>query len=524
MDVFNAALALSCAILVSVYGWKFLSWAWLRPKKMEKQLRQQGFNGKSYRFLIGDFKEINAMTQEARSKPMNFSNDIIPRVFIFHEPVKNYGKNYFMWFGPKPTAIISDPELIKEVLSRSYVFQKVSSPLYDLLPQGVAAYEKEKWAKHRKLINPAFHLEKLKNMLPSFYSSSCDMLRKWDDIVSSKGPCELDVWPYLQTLTSDAISRTAFGSNYEEGRKIFELQKEQAEHFLNAAQLLCIPGWRYLPTKVNRRMKEIGREVESSILRIIDKRMKVIEYGEGNVDDLLSMLLDSKFQEIQINGKDSNFQEIQINGKDSGMSLQEVIEECRLFYIAGLETTSSLLVWTMILLSKHLDWQTRAREEVIQVLGSSTPDFQDLNHLKIITMIIHEVLRLYPPAIGTGRVIHHDTTLGKLTLPAGTQLVLPTILLHHDSTLWGDDVKEFKPERFGEGVSKAMNGKYSYFPFGGGPRICIGQNFAMLEAKMALAMILKHYSFELSPSYAHAPDMLLTLQPQYGAHLILHKL
>ncbi|XP_073312553.1 cytochrome P450 CYP72A219-like isoform X2 [Primulina huaijiensis] len=513
MDIWYTALALSCAVLVSVYGWKMLNWVWLRPKRKEKQLRQQGFNGRSCRFLFGDFQEIFTMIKEAKSKPITLSNDIIPRVLPFvHESLRNYGKNCFLWIGPNPTAIISDPELIKEVLSKSYVFQKMSSPLDKLLAQGVAAYETEKWAKHRKLINPAFHLEKLKNMLPSFYSSSCDLLSKWDDIVSSKGSCELDVWPYLQALTSDVISRTAFGSNYEEGRKIFELQREQTGHFLNAAQLVYIPGWRFLPTKTNRRMKEIVREVESSILGIINKRIKVVESGEANSNDLLGILLES------------NFQEIQQNGNDCGMSLQEVIEECRLFYIAGQETTSSLLVWTMILLSKHMDWQIRAREEVLQVLGSSQPDFQDLNHLKTMTMIFHEVLRLYPPAVTMGRVIHHETTLGKLTLPAGTQLFLPTILLHHDNTIWGDDAKEFNPERFGEGVSKAMNGKFSYFPFSGGPRICIGQNFAMLEAKMAMAMILKHYSFELSPSYAHSPDLVLTLLPQYGAQLILHKL
>ncbi|GER42881.1 cytochrome P450 monooxygenase [Striga asiatica] len=514
MELLLNGIALFCAVYISFNAWKFFNWVWVKPRKLEKWLREQGFNGNSYKFLVGDYKKMALMAKETQSKHILFSDDIVPRVMPFvSQSVKSRGENCFLWFGPKPAVFISEPDLIKEILSKNYIFQKTSTPLDKLLAQGVAAYETDKWAKHRRLINPAFHLENLKNMVPSFYLSCADMLKKWGDIVREKGGShEVDVWPYLQTMSSDAISRTAFGSNYEDGKKIFQLLKEQSALVMQALLNLYVPGWRFLPTKTNRRMKKISKEVESLILGIINRRMREVEAGEGSSNDLLGILLES------------NLKEIQHNGDGYGMSMKDVIEECKLFYIAGQETTSSLLVWAMILLSKHPDWQVLARNEVLQNLRDDRPSFQGLNHLKIVNMILSEVLRLYPPIVMMSRRIDKETKVGKVTLPSGIEIFLPTLLVHHDTRIWGESAKEFDPQRFHQGVAKATKGKLSYFPFGGGPRICIGQNFAMLEAKMALAMILKSFSFELSSSYTHAPDMVVTLQPQFGAHLILHKL
>lgn len=141
-----------------------------------------------------------------------------------------------------------------------------------------------------------------------------------------------------------------------------------------------------------------------------------------------------------------------------------------------------------------------------------------------VTMVLQEVLRLYPPISIFIRSIPKDAELGNILLPGGIIFAVPVILLHYDPEIWGKDSLEFKPERFSEGVSSATKGKFSYIPFGGGPRICIGQNFAMLEAKLALTMILQRFKFQLSPSYVHAPFPIVTLQPQHGAPLILHQL
>ncbi|XP_068658440.1 cytochrome P450 CYP72A616-like [Aristolochia californica] len=489
---------------------------WWKPMKLERLLKEQGIVGLPYKLFYGNLDENDALNKEARSKPMNLSHKIAARVApILHHTVEKYGKLSVIWYGNHPRVTVFDPEMVKEILSNKFGhFEKIKlNPLLKLLATGLAQHEGEKWARHRRIINPAFHLEKIKLMLPAFSASCVALIDKWEKLMDPHGySCEVDVWPDLQHLTGDVISRTAFGSSYKEGNRIFKLQSEQALLMIQAASSVYFPGLELLPTKKNLRRREIDREVRALLTGMIKKKEKAIKLGEAAPDDLLGLLIKS------------NLKECQEGGNSKGMTIEDVIAECKLFYFAGQETTSVLLNWTMIALSMNSDWQTRAREEVLQIFGKNKPDFDGLSHLKIVNMILHEILRLYPPVVALIRSTYKEMTIGGVTFPAEVEICLPTVLVHHDKEIWGEDAEEFNPERFARGVSNATKYQTAFFPFGWGPRICIGQTFALTEAKLAMAMILQNFWFELSPTYVHAPFPIVTIQPQYGSQIILHKL
>ncbi|XP_022936239.1 cytochrome P450 CYP72A219-like [Cucurbita moschata] len=512
----GAAIAVIASLIAVWVSWGALNWVWIRPRKLEKRLREQGLAGNPYRILYGDLKESLALLKEANSKPMAFSHDIGARVLpSISNAIQNHGKNSYIWLGPYPRVNIMDPEQLNATFSLINDIQKPDmNPFFKFLLEGIITHEGEKWAKHRKIINPAFHLDKLKNMVPVFVDSSNEIVSEWERIVPEDGCCELDVMPYLQSLTRDAISRAAFGSSYKEGQMIFQLLKQLTDWVVKVAGGIYIPGWRFLPTKSNNKLKETNEEIKRLVLGIINKRQKAMKEGEAVQNDLLGILLDSNAKEIEAQG----------NNKDVGMSIEDVIKECKIFYIGGQETTAQLLTWSMILLSVYTEWQERARAEVREVFGDNTPNSDGLSRLKVVNMILHEVLRLYPPASMLPRVVKKETRVGKLNLPAGVMLVVPMVLIHRDREIWGEDANEFKPERFSNGVSNASKQQPAFLPFGWGPRICLGQNFAIFEAKIALSLILQRFSFELSPSYTHAPIVVMSIEPQHGAHIILRKL
>ncbi|KAL9297987.1 hypothetical protein ACSQ67_023883 [Phaseolus vulgaris] len=410
---------------------------------------------------------------------MKTLNSLWLRPKRFEKLLRAQGKNSFLWEGTTPKVIITDPNHIKEVFNNIHDFQKPKmSSIAKFFICGL-------------------------NMLPAFSQSCHDVISTWMRMLSSDGKCEIDVWPFLQNLTRDVISRTAFGSSYAEGEKIFQLLRIQG--YLVATAKWNKPILRHIPTPAKMKMRAVDKEMKNSIRVIIEKREKAVKNGESSNEDLLGILLESNQMEIQGNG----------NSKSVGMTIEEVISECKLFYIAGQETTSSLLIWTLIMLSKYPEWQARAREEVLHVFGKQNPNFDGLSLLKT---VCYTLLVIY-----FNRTLKKDMELGNLSLPARVDVTMPILLVHRDGDIRGNDAKEFKPERFFEGVAKATKGQVSYYPFGWGPRICIGQNFTMLEAKIVLSLLRRISRSSFLLSMYMLPHLCLLCSPN-RAPLIVQKL
>ncbi|GLJ13578.1 hypothetical protein SUGI_0215710 [Cryptomeria japonica] len=265
----------------------------------------------------------------------------------------------------------------------------------------------------------------------------------------------------------------------------------------------------FLPTRKNRQRWSLEKEIKRCIMQVIEgKERTACENLEDYGTDLLGLMMTSQKKDGRGN---------------MSMTTDEIFAECRNFYAAGQETTSILLTWTMVLMGMHPEWQERARKEVLEVCGKiGFPNADTVNGLKIVGMILNESLRLYPPAVIITRQTSKPIMLGRFSIPAGTQLEIPILQIHHDQAFWGESVNEFNPERFSQGILKAAKHPMAFMPFALGPRICIGQNYALLEVKIILAMILQRFSFVISPNYIHAPVQSFLLKPQHGAQIMLH--
>ncbi|CAD5194306.1 unnamed protein product [Musa acuminata subsp. malaccensis] len=507
---------------------KVLDFLWWRPKRLEEHFARQGIRGPPYRFFVGCVKEMVGLMLDASSKPMmpQTSHNILPRVLSFyHHWKKIYGSTFLLWFGPTPRLTVADPDLIREIfLSRSDVFERYEShPLVRQLEgEGLVSLRGEKWAHHRKVLTPTFHMGNLKLLIPFIGKTVLDMVEK---LPTSGDEVEIDVSEWFQTVTEDAITRTAFGRSYDDGKAVFQLQAQQMVFAAEAFRKVFIPGYRFLPTKKNTNSWKLEKEIKRSLIRLIGRRKERLgEEGkpDGSVKDLLGLMIDASASK---QGAVQAASPKPVSSPPSTITVRDIVEECKTFFFAGKQTTSNLLTWTTVLLAMHPEWQERARAEVLRVCGArDLPTRDHLAKLKTLAMILNETLRLYPPAVATIRRAKAEVELGGYHIPRGTELLIPIMAVHHDARLWGPDVTQFNPARFADGASRAARHPTAFIPFGLGPRMCIGQNLALLEAKLTVAVLLQRFAFRLSPSYVHAPTVLMLLYPQYGAPILFRPL
>ncbi|CAI9278802.1 unnamed protein product [Lactuca saligna] len=492
------SISLCCAYLI-----KFLYKVWWKPIWIQSKMRSHGINGPPYRFLHGNTKEIMNIKKSTDRKPMeglglHIGPKVQPHIFSW---INTYGNTFVCWNGPKPELVITDLDIMKEVMNdKSGAFPKddVEGYFKILLGDGLVVSSGEKWIKMRKLANHVFHANSLRDMTPAMVASVDVMLEKWKQYEGK----EIEVYEEFKLLTSDIISRTAFGSSYVEGKEIFQMLRKLTAIIARNAYKTRLP----FKTKDDAESKMIDQMMRESIMDIVKRREKEVR---GEINNFGNDFLGSLMKANQ--SFDHGYK----------VTIQDIIDEFKTFYIAGHETTTGLLAWSIFLLAVHKDYQEKAREESFKLFNKTNPNSDDLSRMKMITMIINETLRLFPPVVSLIRKSKHDVSLGALKIPGNRRLNFPILFVHHDTRIWGEDAHLFKPERFSQGVAKATNNNPAMFiPFGLGPRSCVGSNFATNQAKIALSMILQTYSFTLSPTYIHSPCELLTICPKFGVPVL----
>ncbi|KAH8939641.1 hypothetical protein BDL97_15G045900 [Sphagnum fallax] len=494
----------------------------ITPMRIKRIMNRQGVKGPYSHLFLGNMPEFIALAKAEEEKDMKTGDyDIVSHILPFYvQNCQAYGKSYLWWFGWEPRMTITDLDLIKQVLTnKDHVFTKSQIMVRSTKPvigKGLVTTNGEEWALHRRIVNPAFHHENLKEMVVTMEKSASSMVDEWEKKVKDGGGhVELEVGAYMTHVTADIISRTAFGSNYEKGKKVFEQQVALINLLgqRRRQRFGAMPGYSFFPTPLNIKiiLTQIG--ISSSLRKIIQSRKDMAKMAKNTSygNDLLGLMLSATTEETTIKGGKVHF------------GMKALMDNCKTFFIAGHETTATLLTWAMMLLASHTTWQERAREEIIKVCGHGDHaiDANMFNKLKTLTMILNETLRLFSPISSQNREASMDTKLGDLHIPKGLNIHIPRLAIHHDPEFWGTDVHEFKPERFINGITNASKNPFAFMPFSFGPRFCVGQGFALEEAKLVLVLVLQRFRFHLSPNYRHAPYDKVTIRPKYGVPVIL---
>lgn len=410
---------------------------------------------------------------------------------------ERYGPFIHLQLGDKlHLFMVSDADIMHEIVVKQAA-NFVKDPTYTDKKRGLARFlgnglivsDGEFWKRQRRLVAPALHVKRVESYAEAMVELALRHLERWYDGMM------IDVDDEMMALTLAIVARTLFNSDVSGDAARVGRAMTILQHVGSGVDLL--PVWVPTPKHVRERW------AVSTLDRVIARMIVEWRAEERDRGDLFSMLLLAQDED------------------GTRMDDRQVRDETATLMLAGHETTANALNWTWYLLAQHPEAEAKLHHELDSVLEGRSPALDDLKRLPYTEQVIKESMRLYPPAWGFGRMAAVDTQVGGYDVPKGSIFNLATLFMHRSPRYW-DAPLEFRPERFSP-ENEARLPKGAYLPFGGGPRVCIGNSFAMMEARLLLAAIASRYRLRLASDTKVEPDPLITLRPKGGIRMRLER-
>lgn len=417
---------------------------------------------------------------------------------IFFDHLANRFGDFVHYRGAFNFYLINHPDLIKTVLQQTNKSFDKNTPIYrrfaNAFGNGLVVSEDNQWRCQRKLMQPMFGHRAIEQFFPVMIESTNEMLARWQ--ARPNQDASFDIAPEMSRLTLEIVGRTLFRDNFG---SVSDKIREWTHTIDTYSAKPPIPIIRdfWFPSGRNRRLKRTLREFHGFIQKMIDERLTTKQK-----DDLLGILLRAQDPE-----------------SGQAMSHPQIADEVLGMIVGGHETSSSALTWAWYELAQHPETLTQVLEEIDQVIGSGPLEIEKIKELSFTRMVLDEVLRMHPPFWFENRNVRQKTKLAGVDLPVGSIIVMSRYSLHRHSEYWRDP-DQFNPDRFRPKHEENPRSSYAYIPFGGGPRICIGTHFAMMEMLVIMALIGRRYKIELSCEDRHEMSAATTMTPKYGVQVL----
>ncbi|HYE24055.1 MAG TPA: cytochrome P450 [Clostridia bacterium] len=414
----------------------------------------------------------------------------------FAELTVRFGDIAHYKLGLKHVIFVNNPEYIRDILivqHQKFVKERTQQRAKMLLlGEGMITSERASHRGQRQVAQPAFHRQRIPGYAAEIVRRTSAMRDTWHD------GQKLDAYGEMMHLALGVVGKTLFGTELGEEVRAVNRAVGNIMDVYNAVVLL--PAINFLlriPFTPLRKFVHARQTLDDMVYRLIREHRE----GLHGDDDLLSMMLASQQQ--------------------MGWSDRDLRDQVVTVFLAGYETTAIALTWTWYLLAQNPEAERRLHEEVDAVLGGRLPSYDDLPKLKYTEMVMAEALRLYPPAWGMGRLATEDFEIGRWQMPAGTTVVMSQFITHRDARYFPDPLR-FDPERFTP-EAKAQRARFTYYPFGMGPRQCIGEAFAWMEGVLIIATVAQRWRLRLVPGQQIKPQPLFTLRPKFGMKMVAEK-